>query len=153
MSDVIVPGFPKSPSGKVRPRRLYDPTKDPNEWNTGDVAGYFRLCFVQRWPGKGAPGIRVGDLGAIKTRLDWLRDQGVGAAMMKKIIDHIFAHWMTGLPHRFRWRDSRPNLALIEHAGFFQRLVREVQHGPPKVRKDLHDPEEAKKNPAQGWHK
>jgi len=118
-------------NGKVKKRGLFDPDKDPSEWNGNDLVGYFRECFKRTFPGEGAPDVRIEDLGAAKRRITWMQNEEMDVAIAKQAVDHLFANWGNGLPARLRWKGSRPGIALIETARFFETLVREVQSGVP----------------------
>jgi len=116
---------------KAKVRGLYDPDKDPSEWNGNDLVGYFRKCFQKTFPGEGAPDVRIEDLGAAKRRIVWMQNEEMDIGIAKQAVDHLFANWSNGLPARIRWKGSRPGIAIIEHARLFETLVREVQSGVP----------------------
>lgn len=124
-------GLRRSRKKGVKKRGLFDPDKDPSEWNGNDLVGYFRECFKQAFPGEGAPDVRIEDLGAAKRRLTWMRNEEMDIGLAKQAVDHLFKHWGNGLPARIRWKGSRPGMAIIEHARLFETLVREVQSGVP----------------------
>lgn len=115
----------------VGKRGLYDPDKPVAEWNGNDLVGYFREGFKRTFPGEGAPDVRIEDLGAAKRRITWMQNEGMDIGLAKQAVDHLFANWGNGLPSRLRWKGSRPGMALIETARFFETLVREVQSGVP----------------------
>ena len=115
----------------VKKKGLYDPDKPVSEWNGNDLVGYFRERFKQTFPGEGAPDVRIEDLGAAKRRITWMQNEGMDIGLAKQAVDHLFASWGNGLPGRLRWKGSRPGMALIETARFFETLVREVQSGVP----------------------
>jgi hypothetical protein len=124
------PGLRRRRGKKAKVRGLYDPSKDPSDWNGNDLVGYFREQFKRTFPGEGAPDVMISDLGAAKRRIVWMRNEEMDVALAKKAVDHLFSNWGNGLPARLRWKDSRPSMALIEHSRLFERIVREVQSGP-----------------------
>lgn len=130
---ILIPGSDDEDDGRIskkpKKRGMYDPEKAPAEWNTNDAIGYFRKMYQNAWPGEGAPDVGVKDAAAVKGRLAWLKAEGIGAGMMKRAIDHLFAGWSDGLPSRMKWTGSRPGLVLIESTRWFESLVREVQGG------------------------
>jgi DNA-binding transcriptional ArsR family regulator len=128
---IIIPGEDPEEEGRFKRKRKKlggDTEKNPNEWNCNDAAKYFSDRYKATWRGEGAPAWGVADLSALKGRIAWLKAESIGADMMKKVIDHLFAGWSDGLPARFKW-GTRPTLSLLKDIRLFERLVREVQGG------------------------
>lgn len=136
---IIIPGDDPQEDGRLRrkPKKLGgDTEKNPNEWNCNDAVKYFNDRYKATWRGEGSPAWGKADLAGVKGRIAWLKAEGIGAEMMKKVIDHIYAGWSDGLPARFKW-GTRPTVSLLKDIRLFERLVREVQGGVGGVYKTV----------------
>lgn len=157
---VVVPGGGGRPDWEVPPARKEKTPKAKDlhtilpaeKWGARDAIGYFGAQFRRKWPMEGPPDFTYKkDIPAINSRIAWLKKEGMDPTLLKQVIDHLFNLWDSGLPARLGWKGGRPGLAFIESVKWFETLVREVQQGAPKVRKDEYDEKKAKDFPVAGW--